>query len=156
METARPITETQIRIIKPFLRLFTRLHVYLYKMFGGKLFHSMGGGEICIVRMRGAKSGAVKDFPLMYVPYKDGIVLVASLAGAPKHPVWYHNLVKNPEFDVTVGRETRRLVARVASASEKAEVWPLCCQVYPDFRLYQSRTTRDIPVFICEPVNGAA
>ena len=156
METARPITETQIRLIKPLLRLFTRLHVFLYRMSGGKLFHSMGGGEVCIVTMRGAKTGHKKDFPLMYVPYKNGIVLVASLAGAPKHPVWYHNLVRNPEFEVTVGRETRKLVARIASASEKAEVWPLCCQVYPDFKLYQSRTTRDIPVFICEPVNGVA
>ena len=156
METARPITETQIRLIKPLLRLFTRLHVFLYRMSGGKLFHSMGGGEVCIVTMRGAKTGLKKDFPLMYVPYKSGIVLVASLAGAPKHPVWYHNLVRNPELEVTVGRETRKLVARIASVSEKVEVWPLCCQVYPDFKLYQSRTTRDIPVFICEPVNGVA
>ncbi len=156
MGTARPITETQMRLIKPGLRLFTRLHVFLYKLSGGRLFHTMGGGEICIVTMKGAKSGHTKDFPLMYVPYKNGMVLVASLAGAPRHPVWYHNLVKNPEFEVTVGRETRKLVARIASAGEKAEVWPLCCQVYPDFELYQSRTNRDIPVFICEPVNGSA
>lgn len=151
METARPITEAQLRFIKPGLKLFTKLHVFLYKSSGGRLFNRMGGGEICIVTMKGAKSGLTKDFPLMYVPYKSGFVLVASLAGAPRHPAWYHNLIKHPEFEVTVGRTTRKLVARIASAEEKAEVWPLCCRVYPDFALYQRRTARDIPVFICEP-----
>jgi deazaflavin-dependent oxidoreductase (nitroreductase family) len=82
------------------------------------------------------------------------MVLVASLAGAPHHPVWYHNLVKHPHFEVTVGQVTRRLVARVASQEEKAQVWPLCCTVYPDFQLYQDRTARDIPVFICAPAHG--
>ena len=105
--------------------------------------------------MKGARTGLTKDFPLMYVPYKNGIVLVASLAGAPRHPVWYHNLIKHPEFEVTVGHTTRNLVARIASAEEKARVWPLCCRVYPDFALYQRRTERDIPVFICEPPSDA-
>jgi deazaflavin-dependent oxidoreductase (nitroreductase family) len=156
MSSPRQISETQLRIIKPGLRFFTRLHVCLYKLTGGRLFNRVGGGEICIVTMTGAKSGKPKDFPLMYIPYKNGIVLVASLAGAPRHPVWYHNLVKHPEFEVTVGHRTRKLVARLATKEEKAEVWPLCCRVYPDFQLYQSRTERDIPVFICEPGHGQA
>lgn len=156
MGTARPISESQLRLIKPGLRLFTRLHVFLYRLSGGRLFNRMGGGEVCIVTMKGAKTGRPKDFPLMYVPYKDGIVLVASLAGAPRHPVWYHNLMKHPAFEVTKGSETRTLVARLATAAEKADVWPLCCQVYPAFALYQRRTDRDIPVFICEPVTGSA
>lgn len=156
MENPRRITEAQLRIIKPILKLFTRLHVALYKLTGGKFFNKMGGGEICIVTLTGARSGASIDFPLMYVPYKTGIELVASLAGAPKHPVWYYNLTKHPEFEVTVGRETRRLIARRASQEEKAEVWPVCCRAYPDFELYQNRTDRDIPVFICEPRHAAA
>jgi deazaflavin-dependent oxidoreductase (nitroreductase family) len=156
MDTPRRISEAQMRFIKPALRLFTRLHVFLYKLTGGKLFNRMGGGAICIVAMTGARSGVRIEFPLMYVPYKDGIVLVASLAGAPRHPVWYHNLVKHPDIEVTVGRETRRLVARIGTKDEKADVWPLCCRVYPDFDLYQRRTTREIPVFICEPASGPA
>ena len=154
MNTPRPITETQMRLVKPSLKVFTKLHVFLYKLAGGRWFNRMSGGEICIVKMTGAKSGKSREFPLMYVPYQDGIVLVASLAGGPRHPVWYHNLVKYPQFTVTVGRDTRQLIARRASREEKIAVWPLCCQVYPDFALYQRRTQRDIPIFICEPFRG--
>ncbi len=154
MASPRRITETQMRLVKPGLKLFTAFHVFLYKFSGGRLFNRMGGGEICIVRMTGAKSGQPREFPLMYVPYRNGIVLVASLAGAPNNPVWYRNLIKYPQFEVTVGATVRKLVARIASKEEKAEVWPLCCQIYPDFQLYQDRTERDIPVFICEPSNA--
>ena len=154
MGSPRPITEAQLRLIKPGLKVFTQLHVSLYKWTGGRLFNRMGGGEICIVKMTGAKSGNSREFPLMHVPYRDGIVLVASLAGGPRHPVWYHNLIKHPEIEVTIGTNTRQLTARIASADEKAALWPLCCQAYPDFALYQRRTLRDIPVFICEPTKA--
>jgi F420H(2)-dependent quinone reductase len=154
MQRQRRITETQIRLVKPGLKLFTRFHVFLYKLTGGRLFNRMGGGEVCIVKMTGAKSGQSREFPLMYVPYRKGIVLVASLAGAPRHPIWFHNLVKHPQIEVTVGPNVHQLVARIASKEEKAEVWPLCCRVYPDFQRYQDRTERDIPVFICEPNNS--
>lgn len=152
MASPRPITETQLRLMKPALKAFARLHVLLYKLSGGRLFNRMGGGEICIVRMTGARSGQTREYPLMHVPYGDGIVLVASLAGSPRNPVWYYNLVAHPEFEVTVGRETRQLTARLASADEKRALWPLCCRIYPDFALYQRRTGRDIPLLICEPV----
>ena len=152
MRNPRPITEAQLRLVKPGLRLFTRLHVFFYKLTGGRHFNRMGGGEICIVKMGGAKTGQPREFPLMYVPYRNGIVLVASLAGGPRHPVWYHNLIKYPQFEVTVGRGIHHFVARIANVEGKAVVWPLCCQVYPDFDLYQRRTQRDIPIFICERV----
>ncbi len=87
----------------------------------------------------------------MHVPYDDGIVLVASLAGAPQHPVWYHNLRAHPEIEVIVGGQVRRYTARLATADEKTRIWPVCDEVYPDFELYRSRTDRDIPIFICQP-----
>ena len=154
MANPRRITETQMRLLKPGLKLFTALHVSLYKLSAGRLFNRVGGGEICIVKMIGAKSGQPREFPLMYIPYKNGIVLVASLAGAPNHPVWYHNLIKHPRLEVTVGPTTKKLIARIASKEEKSQVWPVCCKAYPDFQLYQDRTDRDIPVFICEPIYG--
>ena len=108
MASPRRITEAQMRLVKPGLKLFTAFHVFLYKFTGGRLFNRIGGGEICIVKMTGAKSGQTREFPLMYVPYRNGIVLVASLAGAPSHPVWYHNLVKYPQFEVTVGSVVKK------------------------------------------------
>ena len=80
-----------------------------------------------------------------------GVLLVASLGGAPKHPTWFYNLVKNPDVDVYVKGEKLELRARQAGPAEKAEIWPICCEYYPDYAVYQTRTERDIPVFVCEP-----
>ena len=151
MNTPRPITETQLRLMKPFMRWFTNLNVLVYKWSGGKIMNRFGGGEVCLVKMTGAISCKTKEIPLMYVPYKDGVILVASMAGAPKHPTWYYNLIAHPEIEVTVGGKRMQLVARQATDPEKAEVWPLCCDHYPDFELYQRRTSRNIPVLICQP-----
>lgn len=118
---------------------------------GGKSMGSFGGRDICVVTMKGAKTGKTRHMPLMYVPYKEGVILVASFGGAPQHPTWYHNLVANPDIDVQVKDDVLALHARIASPEEKAEVWPICVEHYPDYDLYTKRTDRDIPVFICEP-----
>ncbi len=65
------------------VKIFARLHVFLNRLTGGRFFNSFGGSEICFVTMTGARSGRVLTLPLMYVPYKEGVLLVASLAGAP-------------------------------------------------------------------------
>jgi deazaflavin-dependent oxidoreductase (nitroreductase family) len=134
-----------------FLKAFTRLHVALYKMSGGKLFTRLAGDEICMVTMTGAKTGKKRTIPLMYVPYEDGVLLVASQGGAPRNPVWYHNLKAHPEVEILEGGTKRTLRARQLEAEEKAKAWPVCVEHYAPYEDYQKRTTRDIPVFYCEP-----
>jgi deazaflavin-dependent oxidoreductase (nitroreductase family) len=70
----------------------------------------------------------------------------------PRSPeaIW-HRMLAHPDVEVHAKGETLELRARRASAEEKAELWPICCEHYPDYALYQARTDRDIPVFICEP-----
>ena len=133
------------------LKAFTRLHLTLYRLSGGRLFAKLAGDPICIVTMTGAKSGRRRSIPLMYVPYGEGVLLVASLGGAPKHPVWYHNLVAHPDIEVEQGGRRMKLRARIADTAEKAELWPICVEHYAPYDDYQKRTTRDIPVFVCEP-----
>lgn len=147
----RPIGETQLRVMKWLMIPFSRFNAWRYIKSKGTSMGSFGGRDICIASMIGARSGKRRDVPLMYVPYKEGVILVASLGGAPKHPTWYYNLVKNPDIDVYVKGEKLALRARQASPAEKAEAWPTCCEHYPDYAVYQKRTDRDIPVFICEP-----
>jgi deazaflavin-dependent oxidoreductase (nitroreductase family) len=147
----KPITETQMKVIKFLMAPFSRFNAWRYIRSNGASMGQMGGRDICVASMTGARSGKQRDVPLMYVPYKDGVILVASLGGAPKHPTWYYNLVKNPNIDVHVKGRKLALSARIASAAEKAEVWPICCEHYPDYANYQARTDREIPVFICEP-----
>jgi deazaflavin-dependent oxidoreductase (nitroreductase family) len=134
------------------IKAVTRLHVFSNRLTGGRLFNTFGGEEVCFVTMKGAKSGRTLTIPLMYVPYRDGLLLVASQGGAPRNPVWYHNLVKHPEIEVRHRRRSMKLRARVATPEEKPELWPICDQHYAPYADYRKRTTRDIPIFVCDPV----
>ncbi len=129
----------------------TRLHVFLSRLTGGRLFNSLGGDDVCFVTMKGAKSGRTLTIPLMYVPHRDGVLLVASLGGAPRNPVWYNNLVKHPEITVRHRHDRMKLRARLATPEEKPGLWPICDQHYAPYADYRKRTTRDIPIFVCEP-----
>ena len=132
------------------LKLFTKLNVVVYKLSGGRLMNKLSGMPILLVEMKGAKSGKLRTIPLMYVPNGDGFLLVASQGGAPKHPVWYHNLVAHPDVRITFGGQIKALSVRQASEEEKAQLWPICCEYYPPYADYQTRTDRKIPVFVCE------
>ncbi len=134
------------------VKAWTRLHVLLNRLSGGRLLNSMGGDDVCFVTMKGARSGRTLTIPLMYVPYADGVLLVASMGGAPRNPVWYNNLVKHPEIAVTHRGRRMKLRARLATPEEKPGLWPLCDQHYAPYADYRKRTTRDIPIFVCEPV----
>ena len=151
MSDPRPITEAQLKILKPVARWMSALHVWLYRRLGARLVGRFNGAEVCLVRMTGARSGRLLEIPLMYVPWEDGVVLVASLVGAPRHPSWYYNLRAHPRIEVEWRGQRKTLEARLATPEEKAAVWPLCCAHYADYDLYQRRTNRDIPVFLCRP-----
>jgi deazaflavin-dependent oxidoreductase (nitroreductase family) len=133
------------------IKAWTRLHVFLNGITGGRLFNSLGGDDVCFVTMKRAKSGSTTTIPLMYVPYRSGVLLVASLGGAPRNPAWYHNLAKHPEIEVTHRGRRMKLRARLATPEEKPELWPICDQHYAPYADYRKRTTRDIPIFVCEP-----
>jgi len=148
MAEPRPISEFQMKVMKLVMRPFSRFNASRYRKSQGRSMGEFQGREICVASMKGARSGKLRHVPLMHVPYKDGVLLVASLGGAPKHPTWYHNLVANPDIEVQV---KDRVLSLRASPEEKAELWPICVEHYPDFDLYQRRTQRDIPVFVCEP-----
>jgi len=134
-----------------FLKAFTRLNVWVYRASGGRLMNKLAGDPICLVTMTGASSGRRRTIPLMYVPYRDGVLLVASQGGAPRHPVWYHNLVAHPDVLVQQGGHTLRLRARVLNGEEREAAWPVCVEHYAPYADYQQRTNREIPVFYCEP-----
>ena len=132
------------------LKAVTRTHVVLHRLSGGKLFNTLTGDEVCFVTMTGAKSGRRLTIPLMYVPHGAGALLVASQGGAPKNPIWYHNLVKNPKIEINYRGKKMSLSARLAEANEKSALWPVCDSHYAPYADYRARTSREIPLFICE------
>jgi F420H(2)-dependent quinone reductase len=133
------------------VKAMTRTHVFLNRLSGGRLFNKLMGDDVCFVTMKGARSGRALTIPLMYVPYRDGVLLVASLGGAPRNPVWYNNLVKHPVIEVRHRGRRMKLRARLATPEEKPALWPICDQHYAPYADYRKRTTRDIPIFVCEP-----
>jgi len=146
-----PMSEKEFRTLRRFIKPYSRLNVLVYKLTGGRLMGSMAGRPVMLVTMTGAKTGRPRTIPLMYVPYKDGVIIVASQGGAPKSPVWYNNLVAHPDIVVQFRNQRMNLRARQVDDAEKAEVWPICVQHYHEYDDYQKRTDRNIPVFVCEP-----
>lgn len=139
-------------LVRKFMKWYTRFNVWVFKKSKGKLWTKFPGGyPICVVGMKGRKSGARREVALIHLPYKDSVLLVASQGGMDTHPVWYHNVKANPEVDVLFNGQTRDLVSRQVSDDEKRDLWPHLLSLYPDFDEYQARTDRNIPVFICEP-----
>lgn len=134
------------------LKGITRAHVLLHRLSGGRLFNRLGGSEVCFVTMTGARSGRSITVPLIYVPHQQGVLLVASQGGAPRHPVWYRNLSKHPQIEVFYRGRRMSLRARLANPEERLALWPICDQHYPPYADYRKRTAREIPIFVCEPL----
>ena len=133
------------------MKLMSRTHTLLNRITGGRVANTFGGDEVCFVKMTEAKSGRKITMPLMYVPHGETVLLVASQGGAPRNPVWYYNIAKNPDIEVRHRGKTMKLRARLATPEEKPALWPVCDAAYAPFADYRARTDRDIPIFVCEP-----
>lgn len=150
-EDVKPIPVKQQGLIHTIMKWYTRFNVFVFKLSRGRLMKRFPGGyPICVVGTTGAKSGKRREIALIYLPWGDKVLLVASQGGMEKHPFWYHNVRAHPQVDILHGGTTRHLTARQASDDEKRDLWPHLLSLYPDFDEYQARTDRDIPVFICE------
>ena len=106
---------------------------------------------VVILTTLGAKSGKIRKSPLMRVEHHGSYAVVASLAGAPKHPVWYHNVVADPWVELQDGPVRQDMLAREVTGDEKAVWWARAVEAFPDYAEYQNKTDREIPVFVLEP-----
>lgn len=109
------------------------------------------GMPIILVTNVGAKSGKLRKTPLMRVEHNGEYAAVASLGGAPKHPVWYYNLKANPDVELRDGDVVKDYRAHEVTGEEKAVWWQRAVDAYPDYADYQKKTTREIPVFVLTP-----
>ena len=114
--------------------------------------NTLQGKPIIVLTSVGAKSGKLRKTPLMRVEHEGRYAVVASMGGAPKHPVWYHNVVAHPHVELQDGPVKRDYVARELSGAEREEWWARAVAVWPDYARYQERTSRVIPVFLLEPL----
>lgn len=137
------------------LKFLAATQVLVNRLSGGHLGNKRQGREVCFVTMTGAVTGRSLTKPVMYVPYGDGVLLVASLGGAPKNPAWYRNIIKHPDIEVRHRGRVMRLQARLASETERESLWAICDAAYPPYADYRPRTSRAIPILVCQPVGSA-
>jgi deazaflavin-dependent oxidoreductase (nitroreductase family) len=110
------------------------------------------GRPVVLVTMRGAKSGKLRYVPLMRVEHDGSYALVASMGGAPKNPVWYHNLKTADRVRLQDGDAVGEYTVREVDGAERAQWWERAVEAYPPYAEYQTKTDRLIPVFVVDPV----
>lgn len=125
-----------------------------YMKSGGTEGTQLQGKPVILLTTVGAKTGKLRKTPLMRVEHDGQYAIVASLGGAPKNPVWYHNVVKNPRVELQDGTVTGDYDAREVFGDEKAIWWQRAVAVWPDYASYQTKTDRQIPVFVLTPVRA--
>jgi deazaflavin-dependent oxidoreductase (nitroreductase family) len=135
---------------------WVREQVELYESSGGTQGTTLRdtGLPVIIVTHTGNKTGAIRKTPLMRVKDGNGYVLVGSQGGAPKDPVWVHNLRVNQNVDIRDLTVVHKMRAReVKDEAERSRLWGLAVAAFPPYAEYQTRTARRIPVFVAEPVS---
>jgi len=127
-------------------------HTALYRATDGRIGHRVPGAPpMLLLDHVGAKSATKRTSPLVYIRDGEDVVLVASKGGYPKNPGWFYNLKANPDTDVQIGSEHRRVHAHVADPDERKRLWPMALKVYGGYADYQRRTEREIPLVILTP-----
>jgi deazaflavin-dependent oxidoreductase (nitroreductase family) len=131
---------------------WSRQQVERIESSGGTKGTTLRGMPVVVVTMLGAKSGKVRKIPVMRVEHEGVYAVVASLGGAPKNPVWYHNLLAHPLVELQDGPAKADYTVREVQGAERDLWWERAVAAYPDYAAYQTKTDRVIPVLVLEPV----
>ncbi|MEN3537212.1 nitroreductase family deazaflavin-dependent oxidoreductase [Microbispora sp. ZYX-F-249] len=132
--------------------LFGQEHVKRYIETDGEEGHDWEGTTVAILTTRGRKSGQPRSTPLIYQPYGDAYLVVASKGGADEHPLWYLNLQADPEVEFQIKGDRFRARARTATPEERPDMWRTMTATWPAYDEYATKTARDIPVVVIERV----
>lgn len=123
-----------------------------YEESDGAEANDLRGMPVIIVTNTGHKTGHIRKTPLMRVRHGDRYVIIASMGGAPEHPLWYHNIVAHPDVTLRDRDQLFEVRARLLEEGEERDaMWASAVAAYPDYAAYQERTERQIPVFVLEP-----
>jgi len=132
---------------------WSRDNAETYIKSGGTEGTELQGKAVILLTTVGAKTGKLRKTPLMRVEHDGEYAVVASLGGAPKHPVWYWNVKKNPRVELQDGTVTKDYDAHEVVGDDKAAWWERAVAAWPDYAEYQKKTDRQIPVFVLTPVD---
>jgi deazaflavin-dependent oxidoreductase (nitroreductase family) len=133
---------------------WSRKQAELYEATNGEEGAELQGRPVILLTSLGAKTGRLRKTPLMRVEHDGTYAVVASLGGAPRNPVWYHNLKKNPHVELQDRGTKRDYIAREVLGDEKRIWWDRAVETWPDYATYQTKTDRQIPVFVLDEDHG--
>jgi F420H(2)-dependent quinone reductase len=133
----------------------SRRQVELYEATDGEQGGELRGRPVIVLTSVGARTGMLRKTPLMRVEHDGIYAVVASLGGAAEHPVWYHNLKADAHVELQDRANKRDYTAREVFDDEKAVWWERAVETWPDYATYQTKTDRQIPVFVLEPMTSA-
>lgn len=134
------------------VRRWSALHTYLYRVTRGVIGRRFVDNDILLLTTKGVRTGEDHTVPLVYLTDGERYVVIASYGGRPAHPAWYENLVAEPRVRVQVQARRKSMVGRTAGPEERARWWPRIVAAYGGYAVYQSRTDRQIPVVVLEPL----
>ncbi|HZN12630.1 MAG TPA: nitroreductase/quinone reductase family protein [Acidimicrobiales bacterium] len=135
------------------LKTMNALHRSVMRLSFGRVGWQAGTMPVVELTTIGRKSGQPRTV-LLTSPYQEGdtVVIVASRGGDPTHPAWFVNLRDNPNVEVAMhGKPKKPMTATVASADERARLWPLVIKDHKNYADYQTKTTREIPLVLLQP-----
>ncbi len=135
------------------VRRWSAFHALLYRLTGGVLGRRLVGNDMLLLTTAGHRSARPHTVPLLYLREGSKLVVIASYGGRAYHPTWYDNLVSDPRVTVQIGSRRHPMLARVASPQERSLWWSRIVAAYDGYGEYQSRTDREIPVVLLEPVD---
>ena len=123
-------------------------HVRVYRETSGERGYLWNGSPVLLLTTKGRRSGQLRTVPLIFTVYGESRAVIASRGGSPQHPAWYLNLLDEPRVQVQVKGDVYESQARVADAREREQIWAAAVAHWPNYDVYQARTTRQIPVVI--------
>ena len=133
-------------------RAWTAVHVFLYRLTGGRFGSEMRGFKVLLLTTAGRKSGKQRTTPLGYFEHDGGYVIIASNGGQPSNPGWYYNLKANPRVDVQIKDQRLTVKAEQVPSEAHAALWNKLISIAPSYDDYPKRTTREIPLILLKPV----
>ncbi len=127
-------------------------HVRVYRETNGETGYLWNGVPSLLLTFTGRKSGEARTIPIICTKVGESYIIIASKGGSATHPKWYLSVSENPNVEVQVKAEKFKAVARTAASPERELLWAEAVKAWPNYDLYQSRTTRVIPVVVIDPV----
>jgi deazaflavin-dependent oxidoreductase (nitroreductase family) len=139
---------------KPDISLIGAEHARVYAETNGEVGYMWNGAPILLLTTIGRRSGLPRTIPIIFGTDGDRILLIGSVGGAPKHPDWYFNIQANPKVTIQIKDRVFNATARDATGEEKPRLWKIMTEIWPNYDVYTTRTTRVIPLVVFTPDEG--